>query len=156
MSILWPKAQAKRAETTSSTLPPLPKVRLVNRLRLRLSCVAHPKQLQVTIGEEETTARCALPWMHVGCAFVKAKRRQSAGLLTTNRDADEGVVKFRCHFRAGVSVTPPNETWLTATNRFNSAKNLRGFTAAYLCKVLEIAGRCAAGRTSDRAGATQE
>jgi hypothetical protein len=37
-----------------------------------------------------------------------------------------------------------------------SAKKLRGFTAVYLCKVLEIAGRCEADRTWDRAGAPQE
>jgi len=33
---------------------------------------------------------------------------------------------------------------------------LRGFTATCLCKALEIADRCAADQTSDRAGATQE
>src|SRR6266545_1838255 len=33
---------------------------------------------------------------------------------------------------------------------------LRGFTAAYLCKVLESADRCEADRTSDRVGAGRE
>jgi hypothetical protein len=37
-----------------------------------------------------------------------------------------------------------------------SAKKSLEFTAAYLCKALEIAGRCEADRTSDRAGAVQE
>jgi hypothetical protein len=37
-----------------------------------------------------------------------------------------------------------------------SAKKLVGFTAAYLCKALEIAGRCEGNRTSDRAEAPQE
>ncbi len=40
--------------------------------------------------------------------------------------------------------------------RLGSGERLRGFTAAYLCKVLEIADRHGADRTLDRAGATQE
>jgi hypothetical protein len=39
---------------------------------------------------------------------------------------------------------------------FQPGKRLRGFTAAYLCKALEIGDRRAVSRTWDRAGARHE
>jgi hypothetical protein len=99
---LGTKAETERTGTTGSASPSLTKVRGLNRFRLRIGCVADPKQLKVAVRKEEPTARRALSRMHVGRPLSQTECRQCTGLFATDRDTDEDVVKFRGHDWADV------------------------------------------------------
>src|SRR5262245_23697876 len=67
------KAETERTDATGSTSPSLPKVSGLDHFRLGLFCVANPEQLQIAVCEEETTTRCTLSRMHVGCPLGQTK-----------------------------------------------------------------------------------
>jgi len=105
--VFWAKAKADGTNTTGSPLPSFPKVGWPNCPRLRLFCVANPKQLKIAVGEEETTTRCALSRMDVGWSLGQTKCRQTTGFRAAARGADEDMVKFKCHFGpSSVSYRP--------------------------------------------------
>ena len=91
------KAKTEWAAAAAPTHPTLPKVRGPNRLGLRFGFVPDPYQFDIAIEEEETTARRALPRMHIWFALIEAKRGQQAGLVSARGCADKEVVKFSRH-----------------------------------------------------------
>lgn len=91
------KAKTEWAAAAAPTHPTLPKVRGPNGLGLRFGFVTDPYQFDIAVEKEETTARRALPRMHIWFALIEAKRGQQAGLVSAWGCADKEVVKFSRH-----------------------------------------------------------